>query len=48
MCGVQVFPTAVDFEGEHGGCEGGGVRVVEGEPEVVGFCVGFVGEDVSG
>lgn len=48
MRGVEVVTAAVDFEGEHGGCGRGGVRVVEGDAEVVGFCGGFGGGDVGG
>ena len=44
---VEVLALAVDFEGEHAGCDGEVVRVVEGDAEVVGFCGGFVGVDVG-
>ena len=45
--GVEVLALAVDLKGEHAGCGGDVVRVVEGDAEVVGFCCGFLGVDVG-
>lgn len=43
---VQVLAGAVGFEGEHGVCARGAGGMLEGDAEVVGQGVGFVGVDV--
>lgn len=45
---VQVFPTTVDFEGEHAGRLAEVIGVVEGYAEVVRHCGGLVSPDVFG